>query len=330
MRQAFRPKDYIYDGRPRNYDAVRHTCNQSVFSRSLFTGKERDTESGNDYFGARYYASSMGRFMSPDPSQLYYADPANPQSLNLYSYGQNNPLINIDPNGMDCVMDNGDGTVTTNVGDCDNLTEARANAQHYIDCDGCTSSSAGATLDTATGSIYLTDANGNGIAGTTISGWADPTGVLTKAQTSALTGNLSISGYGAPNGLFFEGPDAALFPQLRARPSVAARNGMILGCVGGLPPDYMIPLDATGDSPEGSLHPTEQTTGQRNLNAPAAPKPFVPTGKNLYEHQRNVAPSGGLPLNSGGDPEAPGAAAEGAALLSEIARCIANVNAFSN
>ena len=33
-----------------------------------FTGKERDSESGNDYFGARYYGSSMGRFMSPDPS----------------------------------------------------------------------------------------------------------------------------------------------------------------------------------------------------------------------------------------------------------------------
>jgi RHS repeat-associated protein len=31
-----------------------------------FTGKERDAESGNDYFGARYCASSMGRFMSPD------------------------------------------------------------------------------------------------------------------------------------------------------------------------------------------------------------------------------------------------------------------------
>ena len=31
-----------------------------------FTGKKRDTESGNDYFGARYYASTMGRFMSPD------------------------------------------------------------------------------------------------------------------------------------------------------------------------------------------------------------------------------------------------------------------------
>ena len=41
-----------------------------VHSAHLFTGKERDTESGNDYFGARYYASTMGRFMSPDPSKL--------------------------------------------------------------------------------------------------------------------------------------------------------------------------------------------------------------------------------------------------------------------
>jgi len=51
-----------------------------------FTGKERDTESGNGYFGARYYVSSMGRFLSPDPSGLTYADITNPQSFNLYSY----------------------------------------------------------------------------------------------------------------------------------------------------------------------------------------------------------------------------------------------------
>jgi RHS repeat-associated protein len=31
-----------------------------------FTGKERDAENGNDYFGARYFASTMGRFLSPD------------------------------------------------------------------------------------------------------------------------------------------------------------------------------------------------------------------------------------------------------------------------
>jgi len=75
--------------------------------RPRYTGKERDTESGNDYFGARYYASSMGRFLSPDPAVLAYADPTNPQSLNLYSYVLNNPLTFIDPTGMECVWDDG-------------------------------------------------------------------------------------------------------------------------------------------------------------------------------------------------------------------------------
>jgi hypothetical protein len=49
----------------------------------------------------------MGRFLSPDPSGLAYADPTNPQSLNLYSYVLNNPLHNIDPSGMECVWDDG-------------------------------------------------------------------------------------------------------------------------------------------------------------------------------------------------------------------------------
>jgi hypothetical protein len=49
----------------------------------------------------------MGRFLSPDPSQLVYADQTNPQSLNLYSYVRNNPLINTDPTGMECVWDDG-------------------------------------------------------------------------------------------------------------------------------------------------------------------------------------------------------------------------------
>ena len=45
----------------------------------------------------------MGRFMSPDPFSLYFANPMNPQSLNLCNYGLNNPLINADPTGLDCV-----------------------------------------------------------------------------------------------------------------------------------------------------------------------------------------------------------------------------------
>jgi RHS repeat-associated protein len=73
------------------------------------TGKERDTESGLDNFGARYYGSTMGRFMSPDPSGLLAQHPENPQSWNLYVYALNNPLKNIDPTGLDCVYANDAG-----------------------------------------------------------------------------------------------------------------------------------------------------------------------------------------------------------------------------
>jgi RHS repeat-associated protein len=70
---------------------------------SCWTGKERDSESGNDYFGARYYSSNMGRFMSPDWSAqaepVPYANLDNPQSLNLYSYAGNNPLSRTDADG---------------------------------------------------------------------------------------------------------------------------------------------------------------------------------------------------------------------------------------
>src|SRR6201998_1081025 len=80
----------------------------------FYTGKERDSESGNDYFGARYYASSMGRFMSPDYNEgedtdpVPYADFENPQTLNLYSYVGNNPLRSVDADGhmhQECAPD---------------------------------------------------------------------------------------------------------------------------------------------------------------------------------------------------------------------------------
>jgi RHS repeat-associated protein len=42
------------------------SCTGGDVSPMHFSGKERDAESGLDYFGARYYASGMGRWMSPD------------------------------------------------------------------------------------------------------------------------------------------------------------------------------------------------------------------------------------------------------------------------
>ena len=68
-----------------------------------FTGKERDPESGLDDFGARYYSSALGRFMSSDwsavPVPVPYAELTNPQSLNLYAYVKNNPETLTDPDG---------------------------------------------------------------------------------------------------------------------------------------------------------------------------------------------------------------------------------------
>ncbi len=82
--------------------------------RQQFTQKERDIETGLDYFLSRCYSSTQGRFTSPDeftggPDELYeamsvgnptfYADLADPQSLNKYQYGYNNPLRYVDPDG---------------------------------------------------------------------------------------------------------------------------------------------------------------------------------------------------------------------------------------
>jgi len=48
------------------YDSTPSFVLLSVLSASRCTGKERDAESGLDYFGARYFSSNMGRWMSPD------------------------------------------------------------------------------------------------------------------------------------------------------------------------------------------------------------------------------------------------------------------------
>jgi RHS repeat-associated protein len=61
----------------------------------LFTGKEEDA-SGLCYFGARYYDSSLGRFVTRDIIHGAYTAP---QTLNRYTYCLNNPLLYVDPDG---------------------------------------------------------------------------------------------------------------------------------------------------------------------------------------------------------------------------------------
>jgi RHS repeat-associated protein len=91
-----------------------------------YTGKERDQETGLDYFIARYYSGAQGRFTSPDefpggivdpitgqqvgqPGPLPYADITDPQTVNKYAYVRNNPLRYVDPDGhaLDTIADVG-------------------------------------------------------------------------------------------------------------------------------------------------------------------------------------------------------------------------------
>jgi len=82
-----------------------NTCPQNNYK---FEGKERDTETGNDDFGARYYSNRVGRWLSADwsavPVPVPYANLSNPQTLNLYAMVADDPesfadLDGHDPNG---------------------------------------------------------------------------------------------------------------------------------------------------------------------------------------------------------------------------------------
>ena len=112
--------------------------------------------------------------MSPDPSGLYYADPTNPQSLNLYSYARNNPLKNTDPTGLDCVYLNDEGTGVHSVDHNSNFGE----------CVG-------------------TDANGNpngSNGGYWVNGNVNASGVTTNASTGQVSyGNAAV--YSFQNGV---------------------------------------------------------------------------------------------------------------------------------
>ncbi|MDM7997908.1 MAG: RHS repeat-associated core domain-containing protein [Acidobacteriota bacterium] len=97
----------------------RNSCFTPTDNTLKFTGKERDAETGLDFFGARYFSSPQGRFTSTDPlnipnlqrvaPQKFGKVIANPQNWNGYAYAHSNPLRNADPDGYLTIIVPGTG-----------------------------------------------------------------------------------------------------------------------------------------------------------------------------------------------------------------------------
>jgi len=79
------PWGMILNGRSSNFGFAN--------AKYKFTSKERDVETGYDYFGARYYDSRIGRWLSSDPLTDLSS------SISPYAYCFNNPLNYTDPDG---------------------------------------------------------------------------------------------------------------------------------------------------------------------------------------------------------------------------------------
>ncbi|MCB0747940.1 MAG: RHS repeat-associated core domain-containing protein, partial [Ignavibacteriae bacterium] len=83
------------------YGGILREINYGTEEKYDYTGKERDTESGNNYFGARYYGSDEGRWLSVDPLASKYP------GISPYVYTLNNPINKFDPDGQYVVSANG-------------------------------------------------------------------------------------------------------------------------------------------------------------------------------------------------------------------------------
>jgi len=103
-----------YDADFYPYGGERAYVNSCLQNNYKFEGKERDTETGNDDFGARYYSNRFGRWLSADwssvPVAVPYANLTNPQTLNLYAMVADDPESFADLDGHYCNNPNvGDG-----------------------------------------------------------------------------------------------------------------------------------------------------------------------------------------------------------------------------
>lgn len=137
------------------YGGERVIANSLTDEWYKFTGKERDSESGLDNFEARYFGSSMGRFMSPDPDQDSGSDNmGDPQMWNGYAYVDNNPLSRNDPSGRTVSICDTNGQYCQAVSDEDYAKAQQADQYNHA-------GSLDQLKEKEGGLSNITDSNGN-------------------------------------------------------------------------------------------------------------------------------------------------------------------------
>jgi RHS repeat-associated protein len=179
----------------------------------LFTGKERDAESGLDDFPARYFTSSMGRFMSPDPMGGHLEDP---QTLNRYAYARNNPTSLTDPTGLDSYLsctqtkDNASTCQSQTVGYDKNGNAQTATVQGVTNADKSFTATQigndanGNLVDKTTGTgSYTASVNGSGVQFSNNGGQSSSSGVFVNGTPQTTFQDAGFANGGALSGFSF-------------------------------------------------------------------------------------------------------------------------------
>jgi RHS repeat-associated protein len=96
-----------------------------------FSGKEKDAETGNGYFGARYYDSGLSIWLSVDPMSDKYP------CMSPYNYCANNPVRMVDPDGRDIINITSNGVISIKPQDGpDVIVFEKTGLRHNLDAHG--------------------------------------------------------------------------------------------------------------------------------------------------------------------------------------------------
>ncbi len=244
--------------------------------RSRSTGKERDAESGNDYFGARYYESTTGRFLSPDWSAriepVPYSKLSDPQSLNLYDYVRNNPVTAVDPDGHDpTILDEefaqqvaaagieapGQGTPSQTPGQATTSAQQQSGAvQNLVNAQNAAMSNPGFAPNPVTGTTHCNQAACSIDRAT----GGDPAGVFANANGVPYDANTIIHNLANPdNGYHVVTPAEAQALADKGVSAWATQLGARHGHIASVRPEGV-----PGDNPRGRSGPILANVGLFN------------------------------------------------------------------